>query len=74
MDRFEPIFEALNATGVRYVVVGGVAVNLHGHQRLTKDLDLVIELVPEQALLAYGVLLLILHCGRPMFVSRPSIT
>jgi predicted nucleotidyltransferase len=47
MDRFEPIFKALNATGVRYVVVGGVAVNLHGHQRFTKDVDVVIELVPE---------------------------
>ena len=33
---------------VRYVVVGGVAVNLHGYQRFTKDLDLVIELIPEQ--------------------------
>jgi hypothetical protein len=49
MDRFEPIFEALNATGGRYVVVGGLAVNLHGHQRFTKDVDLVIELLPEQA-------------------------
>jgi hypothetical protein len=48
MDRFEPIFETLNATGVRYVVVGGIAVNLHGHQRFTKDVDVVIELVPEQ--------------------------
>lgn len=47
MDRFEPIFEALNATGVRYVVVGGLAVNLHGHQRFTKDVDVVIELLPE---------------------------
>ncbi len=48
MDRFEPIFEALNATGVRYVVVGGLAVNLHGHQRFTKDVDVVIELLPER--------------------------
>jgi hypothetical protein len=48
MDRFETIFEALNATGVRYVVVGGIAVNLHGHQRFTKDVDVVIELVPDQ--------------------------
>ena len=47
MDRFEPIFETLNATGTRYVVVGGLAVNLHGYQRFTKDVDVVIELLPE---------------------------
>jgi hypothetical protein len=45
---FEEIFAALNASGTRYVVVGGVAVNLHGHQRFTQDLDLVIDLEPEQ--------------------------
>jgi hypothetical protein len=48
MERFEPIFEALNATGVRYVVVGGLAVNLHGYQRFTKDVDVVLELLPER--------------------------
>ena len=57
---FESIFECLNSAGVRYVVVGGVAVVLHGVDRLTADLDLVIELTPEssrkaiEALLAAG--------------------
>lgn len=49
MTEFDLVFAALQATGVRYVVVGGVAVNLHGYQRFTKDIDLVIELAPEQA-------------------------
>ena len=49
MDRFEPIFETLNATRIRYVVVGGLAVNLHGYQRFTKDVDVVIELLPERS-------------------------
>ncbi len=40
---FEPIFDALNEGGVRYVVVGGFAVVLHGHVRLTVDLDLVLK-------------------------------
>jgi Nucleotidyl transferase of unknown function (DUF2204) len=56
MTQFDPIFAALQATGVRYVVVGGVAVNLHGYQRFTKDIDLVIELVPDQALKALEAL------------------
>jgi hypothetical protein len=47
---FERVFAALQATGVRYVVVGGVAVNLHGYQRFTQDIDLVIELVPEKTI------------------------
>jgi hypothetical protein len=41
---YEPVFDALNRAGVRYVVVGGVAVVLHGHARLTADLDLAIDL------------------------------
>lgn len=41
--RFEPerIVGALNAAGVRYVVVGGLAAGTHGVVRATRDLDLV---------------------------------
>ena len=56
MTQFDTIFAVLQTTGVRYVVVGGVAVNLHGHQRFTKDIDLVIELVPDRALKALKAL------------------
>jgi len=44
---FERVFQALNETGIRYVVVGGVAVVIHGIDRLTADLDVVIDLDPE---------------------------
>lgn len=50
------IFEALNERGVRYVVVGGFAVVLHGYVRLTVDLDLVVDLAPEEALKAVRTL------------------
>ena len=49
MAVFEPLFRALNAADIRYVVVGGLAVVLHGHARLTVDVDLVIDLEEEQA-------------------------
>jgi Uncharacterised nucleotidyltransferase len=49
VNQFEEIFAALNASGTRYVIVGGVAVNLHGHQRFTQDLDIVVELEPDRA-------------------------
>ncbi|MCC6215342.1 MAG: nucleotidyltransferase family protein [Polyangiaceae bacterium] len=45
----ERILHALEASGVRYIVVGGVAVVLHGHLRTTADLDLVIDLEPANA-------------------------
>lgn len=49
MSLFEPVFSALNRAGARYVVVGGLAVVLHGHARLTADVDLVLDLEPESA-------------------------
>ena len=44
LSTLETIFSALNKAGVRYLVAGGVAVNVHGYQRMTVDLDLVIQL------------------------------
>jgi plastocyanin domain-containing protein len=41
---YSEIFKALNRGKVEYVVVGGIAVNLHGFLRVTADLDLVISL------------------------------
>lgn len=46
---FEPVFGALNAAGVRYLIAGGVAVVLHGHVRFTADLDLAVDLSEAQA-------------------------
>lgn len=37
----EAIFHRLNDAGVRYLVVGGLAVVAHGYVRLTADIDLV---------------------------------
>ncbi len=47
---FESLFQALNDADVRYVVVGGLATVLHGHARLTVDIDLMVDLSPEQSL------------------------
>jgi hypothetical protein len=41
------IFAALDAHRVEYVVVGGVAVQVHGHVRMTNDLDLIPSPTPE---------------------------
>jgi hypothetical protein len=49
MALFSPIFAALEQSGSRYVVVGGLASVLQGHARLTADIDLIVDLEPEAA-------------------------
>jgi hypothetical protein len=56
MTFLDRVFEALNRAQARFVVVGGVAVVLHGHARFTKDLDLIIDFEPESARRAIAAL------------------
>lgn len=44
INPFRTLFAALNDAGIRYLIVGGVAVNLHGYRRFTGDVDLLIAL------------------------------
>jgi len=44
LSTLETIFHALNKASTRYLVAGGIAVNIHGYQRMTMDLVLVIRL------------------------------
>lgn len=46
---FKEFIQFLNDNYVRYLVVGGYAVALHGHPRYTKDIDIWIEISPENA-------------------------
>jgi hypothetical protein len=46
---FREFIALLNAHEVRYLVVGGYAVGLHGHPRYTKDIDIWIERTPSNA-------------------------
>ncbi|OGW05859.1 MAG: hypothetical protein A2889_05335 [Nitrospinae bacterium RIFCSPLOWO2_01_FULL_39_10] len=41
---YEQVFKKLNKKKVRYLVVGGIAVNLHGFPRVTGDLDIMLDL------------------------------
>lgn len=50
VGEIEAVLEALNRANVRYLVVGGVAVVLHGYLRTTADLDLVVQLQRENVL------------------------
>lgn len=46
---FREFIESLNENSVKYLVVGGYAVAFHGHPRYTKNLDVWIELSPDNA-------------------------
>jgi hypothetical protein len=60
----EAIVRALNDAGVRYLVVGGLAVIAHGYLRLTVDVDLILDLREENLRRAVTALQNIGYCPR----------
>ncbi len=46
---FREFIQSLNDNRVRYLVIGGYAVALHGYPRYTKDIDIWIEMSPDNA-------------------------
>jgi predicted nucleotidyltransferase len=47
MNLYKNLFSKLNQAKIKYLVVGGVAVNLHGFRRFTGDLDILVLINPE---------------------------
>jgi DNA polymerase II small subunit/DNA polymerase delta subunit B len=45
---FKEFIESLNANHVRYLIVGGYAVALHGYPRYTKDLEIRLSPKPDR--------------------------
>lgn len=52
MSSFLSAISALNKSGVRYVAVGGFASVMHGNNRFTSDIDVVVDLRPDEVLRA----------------------
>jgi hypothetical protein len=48
-ESFCDVIDVLNRENVRYVIVGSVAVVLHGNQREVADLDIVTDPSPDEA-------------------------
>jgi hypothetical protein len=46
---FKEFIQLLNDNHVKYLVIGGYAVAVHGHPRYTKDIDIWIEISEENA-------------------------
>ncbi|HEY5742766.1 MAG TPA: hypothetical protein VIS99_09505 [Terrimicrobiaceae bacterium] len=58
LSGFEAIVRALNGSAVRYLLVGGIAVNAHGYGRNTYDVDIVIQLDANNIQRAFDALLI----------------
>jgi hypothetical protein len=56
MARLATVGRLLNEAGVRYVIVGGFAMALHGVVRATKDVDVLLEQTRDNAALALDAL------------------
>ncbi|MGA2318377.1 MAG: hypothetical protein ABSG71_18655 [Thermodesulfobacteriota bacterium] len=44
MQLFKKLFSSLNKASIKYMVAGGIAVNLYGIERATADVDIVLDL------------------------------
>ena len=53
---YEEVFKEFELNGVRYIVTGGVAVNLYGYIRLTMDLDIMVDLSEENLIRVANVM------------------
>ncbi|MBI2996146.1 MAG: hypothetical protein HYY52_05505 [Candidatus Melainabacteria bacterium] len=57
---YEPILKELSEARIKYLVIGGVAINFHGYKRPTHDLDLLI-LLNEENINKFAVVMRKLH-------------
>lgn len=67
---FEEFLAYLDEAGVRFVVVGGVAVVIQGYARLTADIDLVLDL--DEANVRTAVAALTARGLRPLLPVNPN--
>lgn len=60
---------ALDACGVRYLIIGGIAVGFYAEPRFTKDLDVLVSVGPENYMRFYEALR---DYGAPVHFVRPE--
>ncbi len=46
-DEVNALLNAFEGVGLRYILIGGFAVNMHGHRRATGDMDVWLEETPD---------------------------
>ena len=63
-DDFREFIQCFNQAKVKYILVGGYSVILHGYSRTTGDMDIWVDRTPENYL---KIKRAFLHFGMPMF-------
>ncbi len=58
-EDFVELCRSLNANGVDYIVIGGMAVIEHGYMRATEDIDLLVSAEKENEARLYNALLVL---------------
>jgi len=43
LHKLTEVCQLLNKRGVKYIIIGGCAIFLHGYERMTRDIDLLID-------------------------------
>lgn len=66
---FEELLSVFNAHGVRYLIVGGVAVSFHAQPRATKDIDI---LIGQDAVNSEAVFAALREFGAPIAGLAPK--
>lgn len=56
LTSFEAIVKALQDAEVRYLIAGGLAVNAYGYLRFTKDVDFIVQLLPDNIIRTFAAL------------------
>ncbi len=47
VEFFKRTIMSLNCSGIKYVIVGGVLVSIYGEPRATRDIDVILDISPE---------------------------
>jgi len=68
LEAFRRTVAALNQADVRFILVGGMAVVAHGYGRMTIDMDLVIQLTPDNIVRTFDAL------GSLRYAPRTPVT
>jgi len=63
-DDFRDFIDCFNKSNVKYILVGGYSVILHGYSRTTGDMDIWVERTPENY---KNIKTAFLHFGMPVF-------
>jgi predicted nucleotidyltransferase len=66
---YRDLLKSLNATGVRYLIVGGYAVMIYSEPRYTKDLDIWVDPSPANAQALFQALA---RFGAPLHNLQPA--